>query len=327
MTTNIERLVAIGLFVISLALAAAACDDGGGGSAGDADTDADSDGDGDGDSDSDSDSDTDADPGAGLVGTWAALQVTAVVVDTGIPLIGEQWSSARAWSLVDIASDGAGNLTLTERPCLSQAKTGMAGSHVEVPTSMLALLDPVVRHVHVDASAPGTAFASDVAYSVRGANLCDPVNDPLPPGPANVDDSTSCDQDCTGSHCDEDQDGHPGVTTHMTSSIINCSVYAAAKGWSRLNGEIVDADTIAGSVVDWGSQQVVLAATQQLCVTSAQAAPDGCAQHHYFKMVRIGGTTCADVTALTDCDEDEATCDSNAAQPLDPNPDTQECGK
>jgi hypothetical protein len=322
MTTIAGKTIVLGLLAVTAALPLGACD-GGGGGAGDADTD----GDTDTDSDGDSDTDSDADPGAGLVGTWGALQATAVVVDTGIPLIGEQWSSARSWSLVEIASDGAGGLTLTERPCLSKVKTGMAGSHVEVPTAMLALLAPVVRHVAVGSSAPGTAFASDLAYSVRGANLCDPVNDPLPPGPANADDSTSCDQACTGSHCDEDQDGHPGVTSHMSSAVLNCSVYAAAKSWSRLDGQVQDAVTIAGAVVDWGSQQVVLAATRQLCVTDAPAAPDGCPAHHYFRLVRIAGTTCADVLALTDCDEDEASCDSNAAQPLDPNPDTEECGE
>jgi hypothetical protein len=42
-------------------------------------------------------------------------------------------------------------------------------------------------------------------------------------------------------------------------------------------------------------------------------------------MVKLdGGTTCADVLALTDCDDDAATCDSNGALALDPNPDTQD---
>lgn len=311
----------IATLVGALSLPACGEDDGGG--AGDADVDADADA----DADVDADADADADPGAGLVGAWGALQVTAVVVDTGIPLLGQQWSSARTWSLVDIASDGAGGLTLTERPCMSKVKTGMAGTSVEVPQSMFQHLRPVTRHVSVGSSAPGAAFVSDVAFSVRGANLCDPVNDPLPPGPADVNDSTSCDQECTGSHCDEDQDGHPGVTSHLKSAIVNCSVYATTKSWSRLSGEVVDADTIAGAVVDWGSRQVVLAATNQLCVSDAQAAPDGCPEHHYFRMVRIaGGGTCADVLALTDCDEDEHTCDSNEVLPLDPENDTQGCG-
>jgi len=323
--TNIpERRLVIGFAAVLAAWSLSSCDGGGGDGGGDADADAD------GDSDSDSDSDGDGDPGAGLVGTWGALHVTAVVVDTGIPLLGQQWSSARTWSLVEIASDGAGGLTLTERPCMSKVKTGTAGSHVEVPQSMFQHLKPVTRHVSVDSGAPGAAFVSDVAFSVRGANLCDPVNDPLPSGPAPIDDSTSCDQECTDSHCDEDQDGHPGVTSHVTVNIpllnIECSVYAAARGWSRLSGAVIDADTIAGAVVDWGSEQVVLAATRQLCVSTSQAQPDGCPGHHYFKMVRLGaGGTCADVLALTDCDEDEHACDADAVLPLDPNNDTQGC--
>ena len=70
----------------------------------------------------------------------------------------------------------------------------------------------------------------------------------------------------------------------------------------------------------------MLAATQTLCANSnAIVADDGCAAHTYFKMVKLdGGTTCADVIALTDCDEDQATCDTNAVLALDPNNDTQD---
>ncbi|MFO8073814.1 MAG: hypothetical protein R6V85_18285 [Polyangia bacterium] len=323
MKTAAWKWLAGGLSLLLLA----ACDGGGGdGGASDADADSDTDSDTDSDSDSDSDSDADGDPGAALVGSWGALQVTAVTVDTGIPLVGEQWSTNRSWSLVEIGSDGSGGLTLIDRPCMAKVKSGMAGSHVEVPASMFQYLDPSERHVSVESSDPGSAFVSDVAYSVRGANLCDEVNDPLPSGPAPVDDSTSCDQECTGSHCDEDQDGHPGVTSHMTSSVIDCSVYAAARSWSKLDGQIDDADTISGSVVEWGSEQVVLAATRQLCVTDAPSEPDGCPEHHYFRMVRLAeGATCQDVLDQTDCDEDEASCDSNDPQPLDPNPDTESC--
>jgi len=307
-------------------------DDGGSGGATDtdvdSDTDTDSDADSDSDSDADSDSDTDADPGAGLAGTWGVLSVTASVVDTGIPLIGEQWSSARSWGLAAITSDGDGNLTVSEQPCMAKVKLGSPASHVEVPTAGLANMDPTLRQVTVDSSEPGAAFVSEVAYSVRGANLCDEVSDPLPDPGAPVDDTTSCDLECTGSHCDEDQDGHPGVTT-IVSGLLNCEVYAAARSWSVYDGEIDDADTISGAVTDHGSEQVVLTATRPLCNTQGNAAEhDGCPPHHYFKMVRIADEgSCADVLALTDCDEDEAACDGNDALPLDPNLDLPEdCG-
>jgi hypothetical protein len=278
---------------------ASSCDGGGGTPGGaDSDTDGDTDGDSDSDADTDTDSDGDADtdPGAGLVGSWGALQVTASLVDTGIPLIGEQWSSARAWALSVVTSDGAGALTLTEHPCLAKVKlgSGSMGSHVELPTAGLQNLGPTLRHVAVDGSGAGTLFVTDVAYSVRGANLCDEVNDPLPPPGAPLDDSTSCDLECSGSHCDEDIDGHPGVTTIM-SGLLDCEVYAAARSWSRLDGQLDDADTISGAVVDQGSDQVVLAATRALCNTqSADAQHDGCDPHHYFRMVRLApGATCS----------------------------------
>jgi len=319
--------------VAATTVALAACGDGGGSAGGtDADTDSDSDTDADADSDSDSDTDadtdSDADPGGGLVGSWGTLAVTATVVDTGIPLVGVQWSSARSWALTVVTSDGAGNLTLSEQPCLAKVKLGSAATHVEVPSAGLTNMDPTLRQVTVESSDPGATFVTEVAYSVRGANLCDEIGDPLPAPGAPVDDSTSCDLECTGSHCDEDQDGHPGVTT-IVSGLLNCEVYAAARSWSRLDGELDDADTISGAVTDNGSEQVVLTATRPLCNTQGNAAEsDDCPPHHYFKMVRLGdGATCADVLALTDCDEDEAACDTNDALPLDPNNDLQDdCG-
>jgi len=316
-------LATLALFAIALP----ACDDGSGGAA-DADTDADSDSDSDADSDSDSDTDSDADPGAGLVGYWGQLVSTGISTDTGIAMIGTQWSSSRAWQLVEITSDGAGNLTLSEKPCLAKVKTGGSlGSSVEIPQTTIDSMPATDRAVAVSSSDTGEAFVSNVVYSVRGSNLCDPQNDPLPAGPADVNDSTSCDQACGDYHCDQDEDGHPGITSHMqAASIINCDVYVTVRSWSRLDGALTDADTIEGAIADNGSQQNVLAATQALCSGSnAVTSDDGCAAHRYFKMVRLdGGDTCAAVLALTDCDEDPSACDANTPLPLDPSNDTED---
>jgi hypothetical protein len=109
------------------------------------------------------------------------------------------------------------------------------------------------------------------------------------------------------------------------AGILNCDVYAVARSWASLDGAIADAATIAGTLGEHGSDQEILAATQPICANAtATVADDGCAAHTYFKMVKLdGGTTCADVIALTDCDEDPATCDVNAVLALDPNNDTQ----
>ena len=71
------------------------------------------------------------------------------------------------------------------------------------------------------------------------------------------------------------------------------------------------------------SGEEIGARANALCSNSnSSSEPDGCPQHHYFKMVRLAdGATCADVLDKTDCDENDGTCDNNAVQPLDPNND------
>jgi hypothetical protein len=63
-----------------------------------------------------------------------------------------------------------------------------------------------------------------------------------------------------------------------------------------------------------------------LCANAdATVSDDGCAAHAYFKMMRLAaGGTCADVLALTDCDEDADTRDANDVLALDPNAATQD---
>ena len=322
------REIAIGLWLAAaLAVSAASCGDDGGGAA-DADADGDSDADSDTDSDTDTDADSDADPGAALEGFWGQLTATAILTDTGIEILGEQWSASRAWQLVEIASDGAGNLTLTETPCLAKVKTGGGpfSPVVEIPQNTIDHMPPTERHVAVTSSAAGSAFVSDTVYMVRGANLCDQQSDPLPVGPVDASDATPCGEECGLGQCDQDEDAHPGITSHMeAASIINCYVYVAVRSWSRLDGAISDPALITGTIADHGSEQEILAATQPLCASaSATVSVDGCAAHTYFRMVRLdGGTMCADVLALTDCDEDAATCDANTPLVLDPNNDTQ----
>jgi hypothetical protein len=329
------REVKVGLWLVAALVASlASCGGGGSGGSGDTDTDGDTDADTDTDSDSDTDSDTDSDsdgdtdPGAALEGFWGQLSVTAILAETGIPALGSQWSSSRGWQLAEIASDGAGNLTVTETPCLAKVKTGggILNPVVEIPQNTVDHMPPTVRHVTVTSSAASTPFVSETVYTVRGANLCDPQSDALPVGPVDVNDSTPCGTECGPGQCDQDEDLHPGVTSHMSAvGILNCDVYAVARTWSRLDGAIADAATITGTIADHGSEQEILAATQAICANAtATVADDGCAAHTYFKMVKLsGGTTCADVLALTDCDEDEAACDANAVLALDPNNDTQ----
>jgi hypothetical protein len=332
-------------------LATAACgddvqggDDSGPDGDGDADTDTDSDTDADTDADADADTDTETveGPGASLVGKWAQL-VNVTIIQNGIPIVNEQWVGSRNWYLVNLVSDGEGNLTAHETLCAIRLKLrGMNGLNLGnqsiVPQNFVDHVKVLERHVTVDSDAPGTPWVSDIVYEVRGANLCNGECDPFldqgcDPLPANgsassASDAPSCSGACNGAQCDQDQDGLAGMTNSLVGA-LNCEIYASQRWWARFNGEIVDADTIAGPITDNFSEQTVLAASSFTCeLGNPGTASENCPPHQYFKMVRLpGNATCADVMALTDCDEDPANCDTNTVQPLDPRNDlpTDDC--
>ncbi len=302
----------------------------------DADTDTDSDADADGDSDGDADGGPDSGPGAELLGKWGEL-VNVTIVQTGIPIVQEQWVASRNWYLVELESDGEGNLTAHEHLCAIKIKLrGMGGLDLGnksiVPQNFIDSIPPLERHVSVDSAEPGTPWVSETVYEVRGANLCngecnpfeDAECDPLPANgsASGPDQSVSCAQDCDGECCDQDQDGHPGMTNTL-SGALNCDVYVTQRWWAGFDGEIVDENTIAGSVVDNFSEQTAVGASKWVCETGDPGTVgEDCPPHQYFKMVRLGDdATCQDVLELTDCDEDDSNCDTNDELPLDPKDD------
>jgi hypothetical protein len=347
MTRHLEKLVTSLAAALILAFGVAGCGgkQGSGIDAGAADTDSDTDtgtGDTDTDSDTEFDAGPDSGPGADLVGKWGELINVTIIQEVGIPLVpADQWVASRNFYLVTMTTDGAGNLTAHERLCALKLKVRACGLEIGTNTSAVSqnFVDHIginERHVTVSSSAPGTPWVSDIVYEVRGANLCnglcdpfaDPDCDPLPAnGSAAVGTATPCGGDCTGAECDQDEDGQPGMTNTL-AGLLNCDTYVAQRWWGRLNGEIVDENTIAGAVTDNFSQQTVLAATSICDTGSPDTRAEDCPAHQYFKMIRLAdGATCADVLALTDCDEtysnDEPQCDENEALPLDPNNDLE----
>jgi len=324
--------VYLAVSVAAVFLAPWAC---GGGTQGDGfDSGTDGDSDSDADTDSDSDVDTEYDsgpdsgPGASLTGRWAQLVNVTIIQEIGIPLVpDDQWVASRNWYLVDITTDGAGNLTAHERLCALRLKVRACGVEIGTNTSGVSQdfvdhIGVLERHVTVSSEEPGTPWVSDIVYEVRGANLCNGECDPstdttcsqIPAnGSASESDSTPCGGACTDSHCDQDEDGHPGMT-NILAGLLECDTYVSQRWWARFAGEILDADTIAGPIVDNFSEQTVLAATGICDTGSPDTRSEDCPEHQYFKMVRLpDDATCEDVMDLTDCDEDPATCDNNGA--------------
>ncbi|MDD5307462.1 MAG: hypothetical protein PHU25_09100 [Deltaproteobacteria bacterium] len=349
--------------VAGLALAGPGCggselgnpSDGGFGDDASGDTDSDTDGDTDSDTGSDTDggadggedggedgsaeagtdTGTEKDPAAAFEGLWASL-VNVTIVQMGIPLLNTQWVASRNWYLVEMMSDGHGHVTAREKLCSIKLKLETWLNKSIVPKSFIDHVNAIERHVTVASDAPGSPWVSDTVYEVRGANLCngecnpktDSTCDKLPGiGSSKPNDSTPCSGACNGKSCDQDDDGHAGMT-NVLSGVLNCEIYSTQRWWAKLNGAVVDADTIAGPITDNFSEQTVVAASDAVCgASSPGTVSENCPKHQYFKMVRLpDGATCKDVMALTDCDENEEACDSNAVKPLDPKNDKPNCG-
>lgn len=267
-------------------------------------------------------------PGAGLVGTWGQL-LNLTVIQSGVPLLGSSWAASRNWYLVEVTTDGQGNLTATEQLCAVKLKLDTWVDQSIVPEGFVEAAEILERQVAVESDEPGTPWVSGQVIEVRGADLCNGQCDPelslscdrLPASGSaeGPEDAPPCDGECGGSHCDQDEDGRPGMTT-ILSGMYNCELYVAQRWGAAFDGEIIDEDTIGGAVSDHFSEQSVLASSSPFCsVGDPVSAPEDCPEHQYFKMVRLPhGATCTDVLQLTDCDEDEASCDTNAIQPLDP---------
>ncbi len=293
-----------------------------------------------GDADTDTDTDTDADadtdagpatgPGASLVGTWGQF-IGAAIMQTGIPLVGSQVVDSRNWYLVTLKTDGEGNLTAHEKLCGIKQRLETWLNKSTVSQNFINHMEVLERQVSVDSDEPGTPWVSDTVYEVRGAKLENEATDPLPANNSSKpNDAISCDTAPLGSRCDQDEDGHPGVT-NILSGALNCKVYVTQRWWAKFEGEVIDEDTIAGPVTDSYSEQTVLSASQGLCTTSTPGSVgvvEACPEHFYFKMVRLAdNATCEDVMALTSCYDNEQSCGGDESLPLNPRKDSAgDCG-
>lgn len=257
-------------------------------------------------------------------GRWAML-INAASKQIRVPLLKSQITIARQYFLVEARSDKKNTVTTSEKLCDTQIKLETWLNKAIVPRAFSRSIPPIERHVEVVSTAPGTPWKSDDVWDVRGAVLEDIQNDQLPAGgSAERNESIPCDEAPWGSHCDQDEDGHPGLTNIMVGA-LNCKIYVAQRWHAQLDGEVVNADTIAGSVIGATTEQTILAATTSLCENSnlgSVSVSDVCPEVFYFKMVRLpDDATCEDVLDLTTCDEDHSKCEGDLSAPLNPKKD------
>jgi hypothetical protein len=209
-----------------------------------------------------------------LCGRWAIVEVMPAMAR--FPIVGEVELTTVIALLVDVLQQGT-CLELRGVYCFTDVKMAPPVIESRVPESFIRALGPVLRTATLQAAQGGWAFSQSSVTEVRGAVLADPEADPLP--------VTASDPRVI----DQDGDGHPGLTVPVTLvGSIAGETYVVQRLRTALVGQVVDADTILGSVV-WTSEQNVLAASDEFLTSSYAYDPYPDPARHVFVMRRVDG--------------------------------------
>lgn len=220
--------------------------------------------------------------GGSFSGTWALELVMTTLTDTGISTV-----EAPNTTIARVAQIQEGSsLTITATTCDLAFGDGSGGISIIVPDAFVAAMPVEV----IDAEVTSSSLHVPTFWEVRSVELATPESDPLPTDP---DDPRVLDWD---------EDGHPGLTLTVASSIPGLSgdVYLIQRNWIELTSTSATTDRIDGTVA-WGMDQVILDATSSALeyLPGGEATTDPA--KNYFVHRRIDPTmTCEGILAEKD---------------------------
>lgn len=213
-----------------------------------------------------------------LSGDWAMVQVMVATAD--LPVVGNLSIDTIVGAFTHITQSGS-RLILQDRYCFTDATPSTFLFKTNIADTTMQSIRPETRTATLSLDDCDFRFTQDWYTEIRGALLEDPENDPLP-----IDPEDSRLVDLEG-------DGHPGMTIHASIlGLFTGECYAVQRYRYRLEGTVFDANTIIG-LIDWTSEQTVVAATNSLFMESFSDDTDPDPTKHQFVMIRIDETwTC-----------------------------------
>ena len=207
-----------------------------------------------------------------LSGDWAMVQVLVATAD--LPVVGSLWIDTIVGAFTHVTQSGS-SLILQDRYCFTDASPSTLLFRTNIADTVMHSIQPEPRTATLTLSDCGVGLTQDWYTEIRGAILANPENEPLP---SDLDDPRLVDLE---------GDGHPGMT--IQASILGLFTgegYAVQRYRYRLTGTVVDADTIIG-LIDWTSEQTVLAATNPLFMETFSDDTDPDPAKHQFVMIRV----------------------------------------
>ena len=235
-------------------------------------------------------------------GRWVLVETQAVkTVD--VPFVGVLETTSVHHYLVDLVWEGDGlwmeqelcELEIYEQSCHNIGITVIPQAYVEA-------IEPIRRKLRSVEFEPGGELTSERVTALRGAELADALNDPLP-----------TQEDPTGA-VDQDEDGHPGMTVLLDGVFAGARVFTAQRWWSEFSGTVVDANYVEG-LLEHANETNTLGADPPALAYQTENVAHEETSRSFFRMVRVSAQwTCEDLIAAAYGDAPCAPNDPHSAE-------------
>jgi len=207
-----------------------------------------------------------------LTGRWIMVQELATFAI--LPILGEIYLTTTISSFSDVTQD-EDSVTLQDAYCFTDVAISTLLFATEIPDEVMQSLRPDPRTAELVTEGESVRLVQDWYTEVRGAELEDPVSDPLPISPSDP------------RLVDQEGDGKLGITIAAELvGLLAGETYVTQRFRYRLEGDVIDADTIVG-LVEWTTEQTIVSATDALFFLPYEQITDPDPRRSRFVMVRV----------------------------------------
>jgi hypothetical protein len=209
---------------------------------------------------------------ADISGSWAQLQVVATVADA--PIIGQVDTLSIALVRWEIEQSAGGLLTIEQVACELELTSDSAFVQMLIPDAFVDSIVAYQKPGSIDLSVQPPQLSVPLHPEVHGANLSDPLNDPMP---------TSAEDPRI---VDGDNDGQPGLTVYV-SGVVDGALYVVQRNLTTIDGVVSAPNRMEGQL-GFAQEQVVLGSDNTLLADNPPiSAVDPDPTKSYFESVRV----------------------------------------
>lgn len=207
-----------------------------------------------------------------ISGTWAHLQVTSSL--TNAPVLGTINLKTITIIRLEVTQKGT-DLSIVFEPCAVESESSSPFFKVIFPEAFVKYMGIDIKPARLESKESSWQLFQPRYTIVRGVRLQEPEKDPLPTNPNDP------------RIFDQDKDGKPGMTIRVNVlGFIEGEIYIIQRDWNSLRSMTLNTMIIDG-LIEWGSEQVVLGASNPLLASQSENVPDTKSENSYFRTTRI----------------------------------------